>query len=71
MKVIDRFEGEYAVILDDDTEEVTHVRRSELPLFSAEGDCLREADDGSYITDREETERRRAEINKKLRYLND
>ncbi len=56
------FEGEVAVLLVGPEQPVVHLPRSDLPEDASQGDvvCLE-----GYV-DREETERRRAEIREKL-----
>ena len=60
MLIIDRFEGEYAVCQDADTEKYTDVLIEFLPDDVKEGDCLNLVD-GEYTVDIEETERLRQE----------
>jgi len=39
MYIIDRYEGEY-VILEDEDKKIMRVRREELPPQAKEGDCI-------------------------------
>ncbi len=55
---IDRFEGDYAVCIDDNGKK-TDLPRALLPTGSREGDCIRPDSQGNYHLDPEETHRRR------------
>ena len=57
---LDRFEGDWAVLVDEDGES-RDVLRTQLPPGAAEGDMLRERD-GGFIPDEDATAARRAEI---------
>ena len=57
---IDRFEGDVAVLVDDDANTVD-VMRSLLPPTAQCGDMLR-CEDGCYTVDADETATRRAQI---------
>lgn len=57
---LDRFEGNWAVLVDEDGES-RDVPRTQLPQEAAEGDMLRERD-GVFISDEDATAARRAEI---------
>ena len=57
---LDRFEGNWAVLVDEDGES-RDVPRTQLPQEAAEGDMLRERD-GVFISDEDVTAARRAEI---------
>ncbi len=57
---LDRFEGNWAVLVDEDGES-RDVPRTQLPQEAAEGDMLRERD-GGFISDEDATAARRAEI---------
>lgn len=66
MTVIDRFEGEKAVL---ETEKgMVTVLRSSLPAGAAEGDVI-VLRNGSYLTDKKATAERRRQIRSKLRRL--
>jgi hypothetical protein len=71
--VIDRFEGDKAVLLAGEQEEKLVVERSELPAGSKEGDWLRIERTGQALAeaelDPEETRARRASIAEKLEAL--
>lgn len=58
--VIDRFEGDYA-ILELEDRNMIEVRRGAIPQHAKEGDVLVQVN-GQYIIDSKETERRKAEI---------
>ena len=66
MTVIDRFEGEYAVIETENG--MISVKRSLLPDDSREGDVLI-YENGSFVTDRETSAERRRAMGRKLRML--
>ena len=57
---LDRFEGNWAVLVDEDGES-RDVPRTQLPQEAAEGAMLRERD-GVFISDEDVTAARRAEI---------
>lgn len=59
MLIIDRFEGEYAVVEQDGAP--VQILRRELPAHAREGDCV-VLENGQYKIDRIETEKRREEI---------
>lgn len=60
MLVIDRFEGDFAVVEEDDSRHFSLERRL-LPENAREGDCIIEKN-GSYEVDVEATQKRRDEI---------
>lgn len=63
--VIDRFEGRYAVVeLFDGS--IINIERILLPQEAREGDVI---DIETYNIDKEETEKRKVEVNKMARYL--
>ena len=66
MLIIDRFEGEYAVIENGDSFE--NVLRNELPPDAAEGDVLSFID-GKWHINAAETESRRKRIREKMERL--
>lgn len=66
MIIIDRFEGELAV-LETDNGMIT-VSRSSVSPEAQEGDVLR-FENGVYLPDREATEARRAAVREKLNKL--
>lgn len=66
MNVIDRFEGEYAVIETENG--MITVERSLIPDDARAGDVLG-YENGCYVTDRETTAERRRAAGRKLRRL--
>ena len=66
MFIIDRFEGEYAILEDN----INHyeIKRSELPKDCHEGDVII-SKDGLYVIDEEQTKLRREAIKKLQRSL--
>lgn len=58
---IDRFEGEFAVLQDDDERSYT-VARADLPAGARQGDVLFRRGDGGYAAAPEETQARRERI---------
>ncbi len=66
MMIIDRFEGDIAVIEGDDG--IFDISRDLLPDNAAEGDVIISAD-GIYYVDEEETENRRKLFAERLRRL--
>lgn len=65
MTIIDRFEGDLAVLETDDG--MINVERSLLPENAAEGDVL--VYDGSWTVDTAATEQRRERTRKRLKRL--
>ncbi|MGB9838999.1 DUF3006 domain-containing protein [Thermovenabulum sp.] len=63
--VIDRFEGRYAVVELFD-KSIINIERILLPQEAREGDVI---DIETYNIDKEETEKRKVEVNKMARYL--
>ncbi|MBR6618592.1 MAG: DUF3006 domain-containing protein [Oscillospiraceae bacterium] len=59
MDIIDRFEGEFAVIETEDGTQ--NIPRTQLPEDAAEGDVLRRTEDG-WETDAEATRQRRERL---------
>lgn len=66
MIIIDRFEGNIAVLETDVG--MINVDRKLIPEGSAEGDVLR-CENGVYVSDRESTETRRAAVLEKFNKL--
>lgn len=66
--VIDRFEGEYAVVILDD-ETVIDLKRNEIPEEAKEGDVLNIAD--NVTIDVEETEKRKKKAEEYLKLWED
>lgn len=60
MFIIDRFEGDYA-ILEDSHKQMCNVKRELLPVNAKEGDCLKQTEQG-YVIDTEATHTRKAHI---------
>ncbi len=67
MIVLDRFEGDFAVLeySGEDGCKIMNVKRELVSANSREGEVLK-LDGGYYSTDREATEQRRAELLKML-----
>lgn len=59
---IDRFEGGYAVCVDDE-ENIVNIKQSLIRENAVPGDIIEEKD-GFYITLKDETKRRKEEIKK-------
>ncbi len=64
--IIDRFEGEYAVVETDGG--MINIERGKLPANAAEGDVI-ELRGGEYIINSEETAERREKAASRLRRL--
>jgi hypothetical protein len=60
--VVDRYEGEYAVLIDG-FGKAYDVLRDELPVDTREGDVMNE-NDGVYVFDEESTKEKREKIQK-------
>jgi hypothetical protein len=58
--IIDRFEGEFAIIECEDRGKV-EISRNLIPKNAKEGDCLVQLGD-KYVIDEGETQRRKSEI---------
>ena len=61
MLIIDRFEGEFAVVENSDNEEMTLIEKAIIDLNAGEGDVITFSD-GMYHVDDEATKKRRAEV---------
>ena len=61
MLIIDRFEGEFAVVENTVSEEMTLIERANIDLNAREGDVITFFD-GMYHVDDETTKKRRAEV---------
>ena len=61
MLIIDRFEGEFAVVENTDSEEMTLINKVIIDQNAREGDVIALLD-GIYHVDDEETKKRRAEV---------
>lgn len=57
MLIVDRFEEDKAVVFDDEKRII--LSRDLLSPFVKEGDVITLSDNGIYITDKEQTDRRR------------
>ncbi|MGN0615676.1 DUF3006 domain-containing protein [Ruminococcus flavefaciens] len=66
MTIIDRFEGEYAVLETDSG--MKNVPRDILPEESREGDVV-ELKNGAYTVNKKAAEKRRRELREKLKKL--
>lgn len=66
MLIIDRFEGDYAILEDNNNH--YEIKKSELPQGCREGDVII-SQDGIYIIDEEQTRLRREAIQKLQRSL--
>lgn len=64
---IDRFEGDYAVLEDDDENRV-NVKKALLPEMAKESDVL-DFDGESYTVNADETEKRRQSVIEMLRKM--
>lgn len=68
--IIDRFESEYAVCENIETEKMENILRTILPREAREGDILIINDDNTAVIDEEETRKRKErieELRKKLK----
>ena len=61
MLIIDRFQGNFAVVEDSETDSITNIDKALIDEAAKEGDVL-SFEDGTYIVDAEATERQRREI---------
>jgi len=68
MIIIDRFEGDFVIIEDVDTERISRVERDMFPQNVREGDVVEEREDG-YIVNAEATSLRRNQIVERLRKM--
>lgn len=57
MLIVDRFEEDKAVVFDDEKQII--LDRDKLSPLVREGDAITLSDNGIYITDKEQTDRRR------------
>lgn len=65
---IDRIEGEWAVLIADETSGSVEIPANALPAEASEGSILR-CENGTYIYDAEETERRRSAFFERTRRM--
>lgn len=63
--IIDRFEGDFAVV-EVDGKEMKDISKKDIPQFAKEGDVLKQLN-GKYELDVEETQRIRAEAEKMMK----
>lgn len=68
MLIIDRFEGDCAVV-EGDGRQMVHIERRLLPAEAREGDVIVPAGGGRYVVDEAATRRRRAEVEELTRDL--
>lgn len=66
-QIVDRFEGEYAILLDGDT--VLEVRKVDLAEGIAEGDAVSLGENGIWQKDAAETKNRKERIGEKMNAL--
>lgn len=66
-QIVDRFEGEYAILLDG--EDVLEVRKTDLAEGIAEGDAVFLRKDGIWQKDAAETKNKQERIAKKMNAL--
>ena len=69
MLIIDRFESEFAIVENTETEKMTMVERKLIENNASEGDVV-VLSDGIYRVDSEATKKRRAEVLALLKKLN-
>ena len=69
MLIIDRFEGDFAVVEDTESDTMTQIERIKIGETAKEGDVI-VLEGERYEADSEATERRRNEIAELLRSLN-
>jgi len=63
--IIDRFEGNYAILQNSETTEMSEIEKTELPDEAKEGDVLL-FEGGEFVVDNEETMRRAKRIADKM-----
>lgn len=68
MLIIDRFEGEYAVVEDTETEKTRDIKKSLINESAKEGDVLIFSGE-KYFTDKKATDARRKEIRDFMRKI--
>ena len=69
MLIIDRFEGEFAIVEDTETEKMTTVKKELIEQNASENDVI-VISDGIYHVDAEATKKRRAEVLALLKKMN-
>ena len=63
--IIDRFEGNYAILQNNETSEMSEIEKTALPDEAKEGDVLLFAGE-KFVVDHEETVQRAKRIEKKM-----
>ena len=66
--ILDRIEGDFALLEDSDTGKMNPVPLGQLPAPLQEGDCLVE-ENGTFQVDPERTRQRREEVLQRLKRL--
>ena len=61
MLIIDRFEGEFAIVEDTETEKMMQIEKELIEENASESDVI-VLSDGIYCVDSEATKKRRAEV---------
>ena len=69
MLIIDRFEGEFAIVEDTETEKMTMIEKELIEQNASESDVV-VLSDGIYCVDPEATKKRRAEVLALLKKMN-
>ena len=69
MLIIDRFEGEFAIVEDTETEKMTLIEKAFIEQNASESDVI-VLSDGIYRVDLEATKKRRAEVLALLKKMN-
>ena len=69
MLIIDRFENEFAVVEDTETEKMITIKKELIEQNASEGDVI-VFSDGLYHVDSEATKKRRAEVLALLKKMN-
>lgn len=69
MLIIDRFEGEFAIVEDTETEKMMTVGKELIEQNASESDVI-VLSDGIYCVDAEATKKRRAEVLALLKKMN-
>lgn len=69
MLIIDRFENEFAVVEDTETENMITIKKELIEQNASEGDVI-VFSDGLYHVDSEATKKRRAEVLALLKKMN-
>ncbi|KAB1439404.1 DUF3006 domain-containing protein [Candidatus Galacturonibacter soehngenii] len=64
--IIDRFEGKFAVCIQED--KIINIPRYKLPIEAKDGDCLA-LENGFFVVKKEETEEKRRSVKKLMEDL--